>query len=277
MSVCDLKIITKAYADRLKLVLPHILCEAQAAYVPGRDISFNNRLLNISKLYAREQNEDFCVVLLDAKKAFDWVSHCYLVKVLQAYDFPIEFIQVLKTLYSNLESVVQVNGHLSQPFPVKNGVKQGDALSCGLFVLAIGPQLRNLFNNDHIEGLTIPTNLHVLEEVKVLAYANDVTVICCNSDLQPIFNEYERLTFLSGLELNADKNEIFNFIPSIQVLNRLSYCGSFFQVGRVDEIKICWIVLAANDRAKYRQDLLIIGIEGCIPPRRKGRLRSGQE
>jgi hypothetical protein len=33
----------------------------------------------------------------------------------------------------------------------------------------------------------------------------------------------------------------------------------------------------AYDRAKCRQDLLKRGIEGCIPPRRKGRLRSGQE
>ena len=31
------------------------------------------------------------------------------------------------------------------------------------------------------------------------------------------------------------------------------------------------------DRAKCRQDLLQRGVEGCIPPRRKGRLRSGQE
>ncbi len=33
----------------------------------------------------------------------------------------------------------------------------------------------------------------------------------------------------------------------------------------------------AYDRAKCRQDLLKRGIEGCIPKRRKGRLRSGQE
>ena len=127
LSACDLKIVTKAYANRLKQVLPSILSDSQAAYIPGRDISFNNRILMAAKAYAIEHNEDFCIVSLDAKKAFDSVSHCYLVKVLKAYDFPVEFINVFKTLYSNLDSVVQVNGHLSDPFPVKNGVKQGDA------------------------------------------------------------------------------------------------------------------------------------------------------
>ena len=71
LSACDLKMITKAYANRLKKVLPDILCEAQAAYVPGRDISFNNRLLQIAKRAAARGDEDFCVVSLDAKKAFD--------------------------------------------------------------------------------------------------------------------------------------------------------------------------------------------------------------
>ena len=43
LSACDLKIITKAYSIRMKNVIPDILHEAQAAYIPGRDISFNNR------------------------------------------------------------------------------------------------------------------------------------------------------------------------------------------------------------------------------------------
>ena len=68
LSACDLKIIMKAYANRLKLVLPSILCESQAACVPGRDISFNNRLLNLTKNYARTVDADFCVVSLDAKR-----------------------------------------------------------------------------------------------------------------------------------------------------------------------------------------------------------------
>ena len=256
LSACDLKIITKAYANRLKTVLPSILCESQAAYVPGRDISFNNRILNLAKKYARKHNEDLCVVSLDAKKAFDSVSHGYLVKVLQAYDFPDEFIHVFRTLYSKLETVVQVNGHLSTPFPIKNGVKQGDALSCGLFVLAMDPLIRNIVNNDSIEGLLLPIDHMEVEEIKVLAYADDVTIVCRNGDLQPIFDEYERLTAVSGLTLNADKTEIFNLIESRNNSNRINYMGSNFLLGRVEAMTICGMCLASDGEVEYQQNVL---------------------
>ena len=256
LSSCDLKIITKAYANRLKTILPSILCEAQAAYTPGKDINCNNRILNIAKRFAKDKSEDFCVVSLDAQKAFDSVDHVYLVKVLEAYNFPAEFIGVFKTLYSNLLSVVQVNGFLSAEFEVRNGVKQGDALSCGLFVLAIDPLIRNIISNDHIEGLTIPLGGNELAEVKVLAYADDVTVICRNASLQPIFDEYEKLSKVSGLILNAAKTEIFNFVDSPHRHSRVRYLGKLDTLFRVEKIKICGVWLARAEEEEYRLNVI---------------------
>ena len=256
LSACDLKIVTKAYANRLKAVLPDILCESQAAYVPGRDISFNNRLLNLAKEYARRSNADFCVVSLDAKKAFDSVSHGYLAQLLSAYDFPVEFIGVFNTLYANLESVAQVNCHLSNPFPIKNGVKQGDALSCGLFVLAMDPLIRNIIKNDSIEGMLIPTSQHDLEEIKVLAYADDVSIVCRNGNLQPIFDEYERLTNISGLALNADKTEVFNLTQSQAAHNGIRYLGTLHNIGRIDKIIICGMCTAGTEAIEYQHNVL---------------------
>ena len=256
LSACDLKIVTKAYANRLKMVMPNIICEAQAAYIPGRDISFNNRLLQFAKLYSRKQSLDFCIVSLDARKAFDSVDHKYLEKVLQAYGFPQEFIVVFRTLYSNLTSVVQVNGFLSTEFEVRNGVKQGDALSCGLFNLAIDPLLRNIQQNIDIEGLLIPTSQREFVEVKTLSYADDVTIVCRNGDLQPIFDEYHRLSVLSGLVLNADKTEVFNFIQSPNIRSRVTYMGRIFELGRIDKIRACGIYLATDTEVEYQENII---------------------
>lgn len=85
LSACDLKIITKSLANRLKPVLPNLLYEHQGAYIPGRDINFNNRLLRYAKSYAKEHNIDSVVVSLDARKAFDSVSHDYLHKVMEVF------------------------------------------------------------------------------------------------------------------------------------------------------------------------------------------------
>ena len=256
LSPCDLKIITKAYANRLKEILPSILCEAQAAYTPGRDISFNNRVLQSARNFALKRNLDFCLVSLDAQKAFDSVSHQYLVKLMEVYDFPPEFISVFQTLYRDLDSVVQVNGFISQQFAVQRGVKQGDALSCGLFVLAIDPLLRNILVNDHIEALTVPLSAAEAVEVKVLSYADDVAIICRNRRLQPIFAEYERFSQVSGLVLNADKTEVFNFTPSPNTASRIRYLGRNYELGRVNQIRVCGIWLASDQELEYKNNVM---------------------
>ena len=66
-------------------------------------------------------------------------------------------------------------------------------MSCGLFVLAMDPLIRNLMANEDIIGLRIPTSHHESVTIKVLAYADDITIVCRNSNLQAVFAEYERL------------------------------------------------------------------------------------
>jgi hypothetical protein len=255
LSACDLKIITKAYSIRMKKVLPEIIHEAQAAYVPGRDISFNNRLLSLAKKYCKQADKDFCIISLDAKKAFDSVSHVYLSKVLRRYDFPEEFVRSFNLIYNLNEAVVQVNGHLSEPFSIQRGVKQGDALSCSLFVLAVDPLIRNIAANQNIEGLQIPISVNESVEIKVMAYADDITIICRNENLQPVFSDYELLSVLSGLELNADKTEILNLTDSPRTVSNVLYLGQHYALGRVDYIKICGIWIGDNVNDVYERNV----------------------
>ena len=78
LSACHLKIIMKSLVNRLKTVLPDLPFEHQGACIPGWDINFNKRLLRYVKSYAKKHNIDSAAVLLDARKAFDSVSHEYL-------------------------------------------------------------------------------------------------------------------------------------------------------------------------------------------------------
>ena len=69
-----------------------------------------------------------------------------------------------------------------------------------------------IYHNNHIRDLDIQTSTFDSVLLKVFAFADDVTVVCRNhqQDIQAIFSEYERLTRLSGLTLNAEKTEILN-------------------------------------------------------------------
>ena len=91
---------------------------------------------------------------------------------------------------------------------IKRGVKQGDALSCIIFIICMEPLLRNIEANQNIEAISSTTLNRMLP--KVYAYADDVNATIKDSaaGLQALFREYERLTRMSGLELNADKTEL---------------------------------------------------------------------
>ncbi|KAI3373013.1 hypothetical protein L3Q82_023447 [Scortum barcoo] len=65
----------------------------------------------------------------DQEKAFDRVEHNFLWKVMESFGFSAGFIAKIKVLYSDIESVLKINGSLCAPFRVHRGVRQGCALS----------------------------------------------------------------------------------------------------------------------------------------------------
>jgi hypothetical protein len=57
------------------------------------------------------------------------------VPALGAYGFGDKFIKYFNTLHNGLSAKVLVNGFFSEKINIERGVKQGDALSCFLFIL----------------------------------------------------------------------------------------------------------------------------------------------
>jgi hypothetical protein len=102
LSNCDAKIITKALSNKISLVLDSIIDPAQTAYVPGRSVSDNLRANFFYKNFCKNNNINSILISLDAKKAFDSVSHDYIWETLIAYGFGTKFINVFNTLYNDL-------------------------------------------------------------------------------------------------------------------------------------------------------------------------------
>ena len=243
--------ITKALSLRIAKVLPSIIHPSQMAYVEGRDINFNNRILSYS--INNVNNESDVLVSFDAEKAFDSVSHEYLRNLLKRYNFPETFISFFNTIYKNNTAIVQVNGHLSEAFEVKRGVKQGDSLSCSLFILAMDPLIRNLEVNRNIEPLTINVNNKSIK-VKVLAYADDIAVVTKNNEsITETFKEYEKLFCSSGLRINADKTEILKLTNIVNNDNVITteYLGNPLTIKPSDKVKICGNFLTTNPKERY--------------------------
>ena len=253
ISTCDLKIITKALSTKVGNHIGEIISDSQMGYVPGRDINFNNRLMKAALDYCNSNNLDYIITSLDAQKAYDSLDHEYISKTLKAYDFPDSFITAVNLLHNNLIAHVQVNGFLSDRFDINRGVKQGDALSCALFIICIDPLIRNIEQNPNIPALDITQGC----AVKTLAYADDVAIITLNDNevTQNIFNEYNKLTNMSGLVLNADKTEILNLCPRGKQLTCSVYDNTHLEISHKSSITICGNHLSLDSTIAYEHNI----------------------
>jgi len=202
----DYKLLTKALAIQLAKAAPRLIHPDQSGFIPNRSIFDPIRLAKMMIEYADISEEDGALIALDQEKAYDRISHDYLIETLQTFNLPNMFINTVKALYSNTHTRVAINGMLSEPFKVTRGVRQGDPLSCLLFDLAIEPLACTLRNSNLIKGYNIPGITH---RVKINLYADDTTIYLNKndkySDLENILNEW---CLALGAKFNMDKTEI---------------------------------------------------------------------
>ena len=250
LSNCDSKLVTKALSNRVSKTLESIMDPSQTAYVRGRSVMDNLRANFYYKEQCKKKNTNAALISLDAKKAFDSVDHQYIEETLIAYGFGPSFVNVFKTLYGDITARIMVNGFMSESIRIGRGVKQGDALSCALFIICIDPILRNINNNKKIEEIN-------KNGFKCAAYADDISIICKNNlkSIQQVFEEYSRLTMRSGLELNADKTEILILNNGRVEEMNIVYNNENITIKTVSKLKICGLWFCADSIDEYRQNV----------------------
>ena len=85
-------------------------------------------------------------------------------EVLKNYGFGPKFITWVKLLNKNLTAEILVNGFKTDKINIEQSVKQGDALSCSLFISCMDPLIRKVNADQSIQGLNIgnPTTIDKL-------------------------------------------------------------------------------------------------------------------
>ena len=155
----DYKIIAKALANRLISVLPSLISEEQTAGVPGRSITESTNLIRDVVDYATDQNQPCILLSLDMEKAFDRVSHTFLIRVLKSMGFPTFFINCIKTLYNEVTCCVRNNGKLTRHLNFKRGARQGCPLSPLLFTIVGETLMQAIKSVKNFKGILVPRPL----------------------------------------------------------------------------------------------------------------------
>ncbi|MES9885145.1 MAG: reverse transcriptase domain-containing protein [Sedimenticola sp.] len=201
----DYKILSKVITNRLSKILPKIISVDQTCSIKGRSIFDNLHLLRNVCDYIDQKDLQAAFICLDQEKAFDRVSWSYMYSTLQAFGFDNDSINWIKLLYTDINSCVIVNNHISSPFDISRGVRQGCPLSPLLYVLCFEPFAVKIRKDDSIKGITVPGKG---SDIKISMYADDNTgILTTDKSIKKYLYWAKLFGRISGSKINYNKSK----------------------------------------------------------------------
>ena len=241
------KIIASVLANRLKKVIPTIIEKDQTGFVTGRFVGDNTRLTYDLIEYLKSKGMHALFLSLDIEGAFNSVSWTFIRKVLKKRNFPDSVVRWFDVLYVGSFSRLVYNGHISKSIDLQRSCRQGDPLSCYIFLVVIECLLEKIRQNSSIKGIRVGGT-----EFKVSAYADDTLCFLDGSvnSCRALFNDLGIFAKFSGLKPNIGKTEAF--WAGADVEERPPIC---------EDLKFRWVkklkvlgVFFANDESNVFQE-----------------------
>ena len=186
--------------------MPTIIHPNQKCGINGRSIHDGAALIRDLIDYVNDKNLPGLIVSLDQTKAYDRVEWDFLFKVLEKFNFGPNFINMIKTCYTNIESCVKVNGYTSMYFNLSRGIRQGCPISTLLYVLVAEVLAEAVRDESEINGIRLPDGLIS----KWVGYSDDGNATLSDfksvNKLFVLLEIYERA---SGAKVNLQKTQGF--------------------------------------------------------------------
>jgi len=147
-----------------------------------------------------EYNEAVQQFIIEFKKAYDSVSREVLCNIFIKFGIPMKLVKLIKMCLTEMFSLVCAGKNFSDMFPIRNGLKKGDALSSLLFNFVLECVLGRVQENQ--DGL----KLNVTHQR--LVYADDINIL--GGSICTIHKNTRASLVASketGLDINADKTK----------------------------------------------------------------------
>nr|GEZ20116.1 RNA-directed DNA polymerase, eukaryota [Tanacetum cinerariifolium] len=131
------KVVTKILANRLAMVISDIVSNNQSAFIAGRHILDGPFIINEILDWCKRRCKKVMFFKVDFVKAYDSVRWEYLIDVLKAFGFGLNWCQWIQGTFCFAKASILVNGSPTNEFQFHRGLKQGDPLASLLFILVM--------------------------------------------------------------------------------------------------------------------------------------------
>ncbi|KAL9676223.1 hypothetical protein QQ045_004436 [Rhodiola kirilowii] len=212
-SCCNViyKIIASLLANRLRPVHEYRVDQSQAAFLKGRNISYNISLVQeLLCKYNQKHLSKRCMLKIDISKAYAMVDWKFQKGILESFRFPLQFVNWIMACVTTSKFSMLINGCLEGYFSSSRGVRQGDPISPYLFTLVMEVLSRLLGQiRQSDEYLYHPECAKI--NLSHMMFADDM-ILFSKADLGSLMKIKEALNVLhgwSGLEVNVNKSAIY--------------------------------------------------------------------
>lgn len=181
ISLCNVvyKVVAKMLANRLKLLLPEIICETQSAFVPGR-IIIDNVIVSYECLHTMKKKKGrmgTCVVKLDMHKAYDHVEWVFLRAIMERLGFDRRWVEMIMECVSSVQYRFRFNSNETPIFTPTRGLRNGDPLSPYMFLLCAQGLSALIFHEEehgNLKGVQVCRDSPVISH---LLFADDSLIL----------------------------------------------------------------------------------------------------
>jgi exonuclease III len=220
---CFYKIISRVLTNRLKTVSDKITRIGQKGYSNSKWCQEVVISIFDSIFDAKSRGKSGCIVSLDIKKAFDSISHDFMVKALRFFNFGEKFIGWIKTICTNRKAcIILDSGGTGKQFTLERGNAQGDVISPFIFNICYQVLLFKIEFNLQIESIGLPqvlledpdlvgaVNRVSYRSKKVFTFADDCNILAAYKPetIREIINVLDNFGKISGLICNVNKSHI---------------------------------------------------------------------